>query len=110
MDNPNVFAVLTPRDGKNRAMTAFRLPENANRFHSATGGVAEEPTINSREPTPSVWSLSEEEREVDQDATDRIILTFDKPPKDPLEGWQFGTNKLSDVLLGHRGTRGISGQ
>ena len=65
MDNPNVFAVLTLRDGKNRAMTAFRLPENANRFQSTTGGIAEEPTINSREPTPSVLSLSKEEREVD---------------------------------------------
>lgn len=61
MDNPNVFAVLTPRNGKNRAVTAFCLPENVNRFYSATGGVAEEPTINSREPTPSVFSLSEED-------------------------------------------------
>jgi hypothetical protein len=79
-----VFAVLTPRDGKNRAITAFRLLENANRFYSTIGGVAKEPTINSREPTPSVLSLSEEER--DQNTTNRIILTFDKPPKDPLEG------------------------
>ena len=60
-----MFAVLTPRDRKNRAMTAFRLLENANRFYSAIGGVAKEPIINSREPTPSVLSLSEEEREVD---------------------------------------------
>ena len=109
MDNPNVFAVLTLRDGKNRAITAFHLPENTNRFYSAIGGVAKEPIINSREPTPSVLSLSEE-REVDQDATNCIILTFNKPPKGPLKGLQFSTNKLSNVLLGHQGTRGISGQ
>ena len=45
MDDPNVFAVLIPCDNKNRARTAFRLPENVNRFYKATGGIAEEPTI-----------------------------------------------------------------
>jgi len=84
MDDPNIFAVLTPRDRKNRAITAFYLLENANRFYSATGGVAKEPIINSWEPTLSVLSLSKEKRE---DATNYIILTFNKPPKNPLEGW-----------------------
>jgi len=60
-----MFAVLTLRDRKNRAMTAFHLLENANRFYSTIGGVAKEPTINSQEPTLSVLSLSKEEREVD---------------------------------------------
>ena len=80
---------------------AFRLLENANHFYSAIGGVIKKPTINSWEPTPSVWSLSKEEKEVDQDATDCIVLTFNKPLKDPFKRWQFGTNKLSNVLLGH---------
>jgi len=44
---------------------AFRLLENANHFYSAIGGVIKKPTINSWEPTPSVWSLSKEEKEVD---------------------------------------------
>ena len=111
MNDPNVFAVLIPCDKTNRAGTAFRLPENVNRFHKATGGVAEEPTIDSREPTPAPLPPSKENGEGDQNATDRIILTFNKPPKDPLIGWQLGTNKdLSDVLLGHRGTAGISGR
>jgi len=47
MDNPNIFIVLTPRDRKNRAIMAFYLLENANRFYSAIGGVAKEPIINS---------------------------------------------------------------
>ena len=111
MDDPNVFVVLIPCDEKNRARTAFRLPENMNRFYKATGGVAEEPTIDSREPTPAPLPPSEENGERDQNATDCIILTFNKPPKDPLKGWQLGTNEvLCDVLLGHRGTRGISGR
>lgn len=109
MYDPNVFAILTPRDDQNRARTAFGLPENVNRFHKATGGVAEEPTIDSREPTPALSLPLEEKGEEDEDATDRIILTFDNPPKDPLKGWQFGTNKASsDIFLGHRGTKGIS--
>lgn len=109
MDDPNIFAVLIPCDKKNRARTAFHLPENVNRFHKATGGIVEEPTIGSRESTPAL--LSPAEGEGDQNATDRIILTFNKPPKDPLKGWQLGTNKVSsDILLGHRGTAGISGR
>ena len=111
MDDPNVFAVLIPCDNKNRARTAFRLPENVNRFYKATGGIAEEPTIGSREPTPALLPPSKEKGKGDQNATDRIILTFNKPPKDPLKGWQLGTNKVSsDILLGHRGTAGISGR
>lgn len=110
MYDPNIFAVLTALDRQNNAITAFRLPENANRFQSATGGVASEPTINSREPTPSPLPLSGEDDGVDKSATECIILTFDDPPKNPLVGWQFGTDKKSDVLLGHRGTRGISGR
>ena len=86
MDDPNVFAFLIPCDNKNRARTAFCLPENVNRFYKATGGIAEEPTINSREPTPALLSVSKEKGEGDQNATDRIILTFNKPPKDPLKG------------------------
>ena len=107
--NPNVFAVLRPCDQKNLATTAFRLPENASRFHQASGGVAEEPIIDSREPTPALSLFSEENVDDEQDTTDRLILTFSQPPKDPLRGWQFGTSKVhSDILLGHHGTKGIS--
>lgn len=110
MYGPNDFAVLTPKDAKNLARTAFRLPENKNRFYEATGGVVEEPTIDSREPTPALL-FSEEEVNSVQNAPDRIILTFDEGPKNPLRGWQFGTSKKSsDILLGNRGTEGISAQ
>ena len=47
IDDPNVFAVLIPRDETNRARTAFYLLENVKRFYKATRGVAKEPTIDS---------------------------------------------------------------
>ncbi len=45
------------------------------------------------------------------DGGDCILLRLDDTLKDPQTGWQFGTNpSTSDVLLGHRGTKGISGR
>ena len=99
----NVLAVLIPCEHK--ARTAFGLEQNENRFHKAVGGIAEEATIDSREPTPAQLPPSEG----DFDVPDRILLSFDQPPKNPLCGWQFGTNKhSSDILLGFRGTKGVS--
>lgn len=99
----NVLAVLVPLEIN--ARTAFGLKQNASRFHQAVGGVAVEPTLDSREPTPAQLSPSEK----DPDVPEHIILTFDKPPKNPLCGWQFGTNEVSsDIFLGARGTRGVS--
>lgn len=103
MYDQNVLAVLIPCEDKSR--TAFNLKQNASRFHKAVGGVAEEPIIGDRDPTPAQLSSSEE----DLDVPERIILAFDKPPKNPSCGWQFGTNEdSSDVFLGARGTRGVS--
>lgn len=102
----NVFAVLTACDQKNKASSAFKLPQNAKWFHKATGGVAEKPTLDSREATPAENPQSEDE---EIGAVDRLVVTFDEPLKNPLNGIQLGTNPLSsDVLLGHRGTKGIS--
>ena len=111
MYSPSVFASLTPCDEKNKARSAFKLPQNERWFHEATGGIAEEPTIDSREPTPAPEASS---RDQDLGATDRLIVTFDELLKE-LEnfpnGIQFGTNPVvCHVLLGHRGTGGISGR
>ncbi len=109
MYSSNVFAVLTPCDEKNKARSAFELPQNKKWFHKATGGVAEEPIINSREPTPAPDASSEDQ---DVGATDRLIVTFDdllKELESCQSGLQFGTHLgLSHVLLGHRGTPGVS--
>ncbi len=111
MYSPSVFAVLTPCDEKNKARSAFKLPQNERWFHKATGGVAEEPTIDSREPTPAPDASSGDQ---DLGATDRLVVTFDELLKE-LEnfenGLQFGTNPgVCHILLGHRGTGGISGR
>ena len=109
MYSPNVFAVLTPCDAKNKARSAFKLPQNEKWFHKATGGVAEEPIIDSREPTPAPDASSGDQ---DAGASDRLIVTFDELLRE-LEscqnGVQFGTHLgVCHILLGHRGTPGVS--
>ena len=89
MYNLNVFAVLTTWDQKNKASSAFNLPENANWFHRAAEGVAEEPTTNSRDATSAEDALSEDE---EPEAADRLIVTLDEPLKILVNGLEFGTN------------------
>jgi len=108
MFDHNVFAVLTAYDGKNKANSAFRLPENSTWFHSSVGGVAIKPTINSRQATPAEDGESDEE---ELSVVDRLIVTFDKLLESESfeNGLQFGTDLLSShILLGHRGTKGVS--
>lgn len=106
MYDHNVFAVLTTHDRKNKTSSAFKLPQNSRWFHKATGGVAEVPTIDNREPTPANDSQSEDEKPT---AVDRLVVTFDELLKNTRNSIQFGTNpSSSDILLGHRGTKGIS--
>lgn len=93
----NTFAVLIPCDEKNRARDAFRVQPNADCYRKAAEGIAERPTIASREPTPGLQPLPEG----NSDSIDHIQLTFDKTPNDPQKGLQFGTDPRSDVLLGH---------
>lgn len=106
MSDPNIFAVLTAHDRQDLAGQAFRLQHNVNSYFKSTGilqRIAQESNIDSRESTPA-WVSSPEE-----DKSDRIVLRLDKSPKNPSKGWQFGTNQRhSDILLGHRGTIGIS--
>lgn len=105
MSDPNIFAVLFPCDEKNRARDAFRLQANADWYRKGAEDIAEEPTLGSREPTPAL----QPDVEGNYNSADHIVLTFDKKAKDPQRGWQFGTDPRScDVLLGHRGTKGVS--
>ena len=109
MYDHNVFAVLTAHDEKNRASSAIKLEENAKWFHKAMGGVAEKPTITSREATPAETSPQGNSETAETDAVNRLVITFDKLLENIQHGLQLGTNpKSSHVLLGHRGTRGIS--
>ena len=106
MYNHNVFAVLTACDQKNKASSAFKLPLNSRWFREAMGGVAQEPTLDSREATPAEDSQSDDN---EPSAVNRLVVTFSELIKNPLNAIQAGTNlTLSHILLGHRGTKGIS--
>lgn len=76
MDDRDIFAVLTAQDSKNKASSAFKLAHNARWFRPAVGGVAEQATIGSREPTPAVASQQEGENDGGNGAVDRLVLTF----------------------------------
>ena len=116
MYDHNVFAVLTAFDQRNMANSALRLAHNSQWFHKAEGGVAEEPTINSREATPAVGDDAQSEKFNENrnknsrpGAVDRLVVTFDGLLEKLHNGVQLGTNpNLSHILLGHRGTKGIS--
>lgn len=73
MYGPNVFMVLTAYDRKNKASSAIALEHNAKWFCKAVGGVAEEPTIASRETTPAEDSRSDHDDEAS--VVDRIVVT-----------------------------------
>jgi hypothetical protein len=60
MYDHNVFAVLTAYDGKNKASSAFKLPENSTWFRPSVGGVAIKPIIDSRQATPAEDGQSDE--------------------------------------------------
>ena len=109
MYDPNVFAVLTAKDRRNRAASAIELKHNSRWFCKATGNVALKPTIGSRETTPAEDSQYDGDSKAS--AVSRLVLPFDKLlPLDNLQnGLQLGTDpELSHVLLGHRGTKGVS--
>lgn len=106
MCDHNVFAVLTAYDQKNKASSAFKLPLYSRWFRNAVGGVAEKPTIDSREATPAEDSQSDDDK---PSAVDRLVITFSELMENPLNAIQAGTNPTSShILLGHRGTKGIS--
>ncbi|KAL9039365.1 MAG: hypothetical protein Q9180_002573 [Flavoplaca navasiana] len=114
MYGPDVFAVITAHDQQNKASSALELEHNSKWFCKATGGVALEPTMDSREITPAEDAQSDDEKQ-DEIASNvnRLVVSFPKLlALDNLEnGLQLGTNPiLSHILLGHRGTKGISGR
>ena len=111
MYGPNIFTVLTAHDQKNKAGSAFELEHNSRWFCKAAGGVAVKPILDSRETTPAEGSESNTDDEIS--AINRLVVPFDKLlALDNLQnGLQLGTNPTSShILLGHRGTKGISGK
>ena len=114
MYGSDVFAVITAHDQKNKASSALELDHNSRWFCKATGGVALEPTMNSCETTPAEDSQSDDEKKEEIPSNvSRLVVSFSKLlALDNVEnGLQLGTNPiLSHILLGHHGTKGISGR
>lgn len=114
MYGTDIFAVITAHDQKNKASSVLELEHNSRWFYKATGGVALEPTMDSRETTPAEDSQPDDEKEEDMASNvNRLVVSFSKLlALDNFEnGLQLGTNPvLSHILLGHRGTKGISGR
>ncbi|KYG42068.1 hypothetical protein M433DRAFT_7455 [Acidomyces richmondensis BFW] len=112
----DIFFYLIPTNRyRQNALTVFSLPEN--RFWHRTNGenvIATQPTISSRESTPAPDLRSPP---ADQSSSESLTLTFgklfellaSKQLPDLKDGICFGTDPSScHVLLGHRGTPGIS--
>ena len=111
MEDPNLIATLIPTDITKQAENAFCLEHNSNRYLPPVGGI-----ISSRESTPALSVEQEDDKaehdktQLDFSSTHRIQLTFSQPPLNSANGFSFGTNpRTCDVLLGYRGTVGISG-
>ncbi|KAI0854541.1 hypothetical protein F4860DRAFT_112067 [Xylaria cubensis] len=101
----HVFAVLFASDEKNQASSASKLLENSKWYREATGGVAERPTLTSREATPA---CDDEEGER-KSTVDCLVITFDEVLKNFSDGLQFRMDpNTSDLLLEHRGISKIS--
>lgn len=103
MYGPDVFAVFTAHDQKNKAGNAFELEHNVRWFRKKTEGVAVTPTINSRETTPAEGSQSDDDNnnvKEEDSAVDRLVVTFDKllALDDSLNGLQLGTNPLVSAV------------
>ncbi|KJZ70486.1 hypothetical protein HIM_10115 [Hirsutella minnesotensis 3608] len=136
-DDQNVFVVLTACDTRNKASSAFKLQHNSKWLRSVTikadmdnqkglGRIVNYRLLKeerkkkrnyrkeeavyihngSREVTPASGDTESEDDE--PNAADRLVVTFDKLGHCP-NGLQFGTRpSTSHILLGHRGTKGIS--
>jgi hypothetical protein len=107
MKDLNLIATLIPTDKEKLTKNAFCLDHNKNRYLSSTQGIAEDPTISSREVT-SVKEMLDDDH-CKYDVTHRLQLIFDKKLKDPIKGYSFDiSSRDCDILLRQRGSRDIS--
>ena len=111
MEDPDLIATLIPMGDLTKHVFSY-YKSNEGRYLPPTGGFNEDPVISSREATP-VYAYAIPQKDDGKDnyeKTYRLLLNFDKPPKDPSKGYAFGTDQQKcDVVLGSRGVRGISG-
>ncbi|KAL8801322.1 MAG: hypothetical protein Q9182_004528 [Xanthomendoza sp. 2 TL-2023] len=74
MEDPNLIATLILLDGEKRAENAFCYDKNRKRYLPPTRGIAEGPTISSREATPAREQPDDDDR--NQAATPRQLPVY----------------------------------
>ena len=107
MEVPTLLATLIPSDQYGLAMNAFCQEHNKDRY-LAPRCIEKDPSLSSREPTPTSGELIADERNGKYDHTHRLALNLDTGVKNPAKGFCFGSNpKICDIVLGTR-RQGIS--
>ena len=108
MEDPDLIATLIPVNDLTKHV--FNYKQNKERYVPPTGRFNDDPVISSREATPAYVIPQTDDGGDNYKNVFRLLLNFDKPPKDPSKGYAFGTNEQkSDVVLAPRGARGTSG-
>ena len=110
MEDPDVFAVLTPssesRPKWRHTCRAFSQPHNAARYYKAATSVTPEPTASQQDQPPTRDVSPEQPYD---DPVDRIMLKFSDQVIDLAKGLQFGRDPTTcDVLLQSPGVKGVS--
>lgn len=107
LDGAHLIATLIPSDDKERARTAFLLPENKERHQGPTGLSQTGPVLSSHQTTPEDTNATDE---VPFGLPHRLRLRWIDGRKIPAKGITFGSDpNICDVLLTYPGITGISG-
>ena len=104
MEDPELIATLI--SGNDFTKHVFNYRENEVRRVRPVEEINEEPPLSSRETTPA---LVISRIGGSGDNPSRLLLQFNKPPKDPSKGYAFGANERKcDVVLAPKGVRSTS--
>ena len=88
MADPNLILTLTAINP--RTTYAFEDPHNENRLVPPTGRSTREESVSTNPDDGPV-----------QEHAPQLRLTFDRPPRDPQQGWVFGNNRsYCDIWIG----------
>ncbi|CAF9939546.1 MAG: hypothetical protein HETSPECPRED_001811 [Heterodermia speciosa] len=104
MEDPELIATLISENDFTKHVFNYR--ENRNRCVRPVEEFNEEPVLSSRESTPA-FVISQIDGSGGNPS--RLLLQFNKPPKDPSKGYAFGAKEQKcDVLLAPKGVRSTS--
>lgn len=100
--DPDIFAVIIPTDRRNLARMSFQLSANRRLYTSGAPTMPSPHRYGSESPDSEVPDSGDESEDDEQNHLsdlDRITLRLSQKLVNPLEGFQFGTSRDSDVCL-----------